>query len=83
LAGNTKGNTEMNKQRNRERALAQAADRHTEASGGASDGSWLKLVTDPDLQAVVAFCLIGLLLALNLMLRFPDMGAVIAQYNQF
>jgi hypothetical protein len=45
--------------------------------------SWRELLTDPDMYAVVAFCLIGILLALNLMLRFPDMGAVIAQYNQF
>ena len=36
-----------------------------------------------DLFAVVAFCLIGLLLSLNLVLRFPDFGAVIEQYNQF
>jgi hypothetical protein len=40
-------------------------------------------ITDPDLLGVVAFCAIGFLLALNLMLRFPDFGAVIEQYNQF
>jgi hypothetical protein len=40
-------------------------------------------VTNPDLQAVVAFSLIGLLLTLNVMFRFPDLGAIIAQYNQF
>jgi hypothetical protein len=40
-------------------------------------------IMTPDLLAVVAFCLIGLLLALNLILRFPDFGAVIEQYNQF
>jgi len=32
---------------------------------------------------VLAFYLIGLLLALNFMLYFPGLGAVIAQYNQF
>jgi hypothetical protein len=37
----------------------------------------------PDALAVVAFCLIGLLLALNLILRFPEMGAVLEQCNQF
>jgi hypothetical protein len=36
-----------------------------------------------DWQLVLAFSLIGLLLALNLMFRFPELGAVIAQYNQF
>jgi hypothetical protein len=40
-------------------------------------------IMTPDLRAVVVFCLIGLLLALNLILRFPDFGAVIEQYNQF
>jgi hypothetical protein len=48
--------------------------------------AWLQAVAaimTPDLSAVIAFCLIGLLLALNLMLRFPDLGAVIEQYNQF
>jgi hypothetical protein len=51
-----------------------------------AETEWSRLVTataNPDLHAVVAFCLIGLLLALNLILRFPDFGAVIEQYNQF
>ena len=39
--------------------------------------------TNPDLQAVVAFSLLGLLLTLNVMFRFPELGALIAQYNQF
>ena len=36
-----------------------------------------------DFQLVLAFSLIGLLVALNLMFRFPEYGAIIAQYNQF
>ena len=51
-----------------------------------TETEWSRLVTaiaNPDLHAVVAFCLIGFLLALNLILRFPDFGAVIEQYNQF
>lgn len=40
-------------------------------------------VTRGDFQLVLAFSLIGLLITLNLMFRFPDLGAVIAQYNQF
>jgi len=32
---------------------------------------------------VVIFCLTGLLITLGLMIRFPDLGAVIAEYNQF
>jgi hypothetical protein len=35
------------------------------------------------LHTKIALLLIGILLALNLMLRFPELGAVIAQYNQF
>jgi hypothetical protein len=40
-------------------------------------------VTNPYFQVVVAFSLIGLLLTLNVMFRYPDLGALIAQYNQF
>jgi hypothetical protein len=49
-------------------------------------GFWHRLTelsADRDLQLILAFSLIGLLTALNLMFRFPEFGAVIAQYNQF
>lgn len=36
-----------------------------------------------NLHVVVALCAIGFLLTLYCILRFPDFGAVIAQYNQF
>ena len=48
--------------------------------------SWSRfkeLATQSDFQLVLAFSLIGLLVALNLMFRFPEYGAIIAQYNQF
>jgi len=32
---------------------------------------------------VAAFSLIGVLIVLNVMFRFPELGALIAQYNQF
>ncbi len=35
------------------------------------------------LSMTIEFSLIGVLLALNVMLRFPDIGALVAQYNQF
>jgi hypothetical protein len=63
---------------NHEQAFSQRNGLYIGASGGSS---WRQVVADPALQAVVAFSLIGLLLALNLMFRFPDIGAVIAQYN--
>lgn len=43
-------------------------------------------IVTSDLFAIVAFSLIGLLLVLlglGVMVRFPDLGAVIEQYNQF
>jgi len=36
-----------------------------------------------DLHTAVAIFLNGLLLTLCVILRFPELGAVIAQYNQF
>ena len=62
--------------------LIKPADRQTRRT----ETEWSRLVTviaNPELHAVVAFCLIGLLLTLNLILRFPDFGAIIEQYNQF
>jgi hypothetical protein len=44
--------------------------------------SWLVAAKDSDLTAVAIFCAI-LLATLNLILRFPDLGAIIAQSNQF
>jgi hypothetical protein len=36
-----------------------------------------------DLPAVIAFSLIAVLLALNVMLRFHEIGVLVTQYNQF
>ncbi|HTV31303.1 MAG TPA: hypothetical protein VMF32_26450 [Xanthobacteraceae bacterium] len=38
---------------------------------------------NPDRQTVVALILVVVLLMLNFILRFPDLGAIIAEYNQF
>jgi len=35
------------------------------------------------LHVLILFCLAGLLLTLNVVLRFPDLGGMIVQYNQF
>ncbi|MGB6965382.1 MAG: hypothetical protein WBD90_13055 [Xanthobacteraceae bacterium] len=77
---NEKRNAQMNKQQTKVRELQALPETKS------TNQSWHRLyaaLTDPDLQVVAAFCLIGLLLTLNLIFRFPDMGAVIAQYNQF
>jgi hypothetical protein len=50
----------------------------------APEGSWPAAASgDSDLIATVQFCAIGPLLMLIVMLSFPDLGALIAQYNQF
>ena len=43
----------------------------------------LASLIDPNLIAIVQFCVIGLLVMLVAMLCFPDLGLLIAQYNQF
>jgi hypothetical protein len=40
-------------------------------------------VLNPEFLTVVAFSAIGILAMLNVMLLFPDLGTLIAQYNQF
>lgn len=43
----------------------------------------LAAISRPDFITIVAFCLIGLLLTLNVILRFPGLGSLIESYNQF
>ena len=49
----------------------------------AASASHSKTSTVREWWPVVAFSLIGLLVTLNVILHFPEWGAVIAQYNQF
>ena len=50
----------------------------------ASQSSQLgEVIIAPNLTAVVLFCAIGMLTTFNLILRFPDLGMIIAQFNQF
>ncbi len=41
------------------------------------------VINDFDLVATVLFCVIGLTITAVIMLRFPSLGTIIAQYNQF
>jgi len=43
----------------------------------------LAIVSDRDLQAVAAFCAIGFLVAINVILRFPDFGGTVASLVTF
>jgi hypothetical protein len=53
------------------------------AKKAAPESSWLATaISDPNLIAIVQFCAIGLLVTL-IALLFPDLGAIIEQYNQF
>jgi hypothetical protein len=40
-------------------------------------------LSDPNLSAVVIFSAIGLLIAINLILRFPNVSTLIMEYNLF
>ncbi len=59
----------------------QVKSKHNDA--GEQQSQFARIITDPGFLTVVALSLIGLLIALNLIFRFPDFGAVIAEYNQF
>ena len=71
----------MNKEA-RIRALAIARNKYVHPSDEPRQ-RFLTEVTNPDLQLLLAFSLIGLLLTFNLMFRIPDIGAILAQANQF
>jgi hypothetical protein len=48
--------------------------------------AWHKLLAEiskSDFVAIIAFCMIGLLSTLNVILRFPDFGSLIELYNKF
>jgi len=40
-------------------------------------------VLDPELQTIIAFCIIGILATLDAALRFPDYGGLISDLNSF
>jgi hypothetical protein len=41
------------------------------------------VINSSDLPIIIAVCLAGLLLTLNFMMRYPDVGELIQQYNLF
>ena len=50
------------------------------------DAAWHRIVTvttNPDLLAVVLFCVIGLGLTINALVRHPDLGLMVEQFNAF
>ena len=42
-----------------------------------------KAIDDPSFVGIVLFCVIGLVITAVLKFYLPNLGAVIAQYNQF
>ena len=49
----------------------------------AAEQRWSDRIINPDQQTAFALALIAVLLMFNFILRFPDLGAIIAEYNQF
>jgi hypothetical protein len=45
--------------------------------------SVIAAVNGPDFLVVAALCLLGLLLTLSFMFRYPEVGQLIEQYNLF
>jgi hypothetical protein len=50
---------------------------------GAAWSRFIAVISNRDVQFVVAFCAIGLLLAINVILRYPDFGALVARAESF
>jgi hypothetical protein len=54
--------------------------------GNDAETVWYRFVATvahPEFIAIVAFCAIGLLVTVNVILRFPDFGATFEQFGQF
>jgi hypothetical protein len=49
--------------------------------GGRDDGT--DRIIARDLLSVVGFCVLGLSITISVMLRFPELGALIESYNLF
>lgn len=47
------------------------------------DSSLAARITNPDVIAVIFLCVIACLIAANLILRVPNAGLLIAQFNEF
>jgi len=54
-----------------------------ESSGRSESRPMISAEKECELLTIMTFCLLGLLVSLSLMIRFPDLGAVIAEYNKF
>jgi hypothetical protein len=53
------------------------------AQKASSTSRLAKAINNPNLIATVLVYVIGLLIVAVVTLRFPNLGAIIAQYNQF
>lgn len=49
----------------------------------AARSRFVAALNDFNLIATVLLCVVGVLITAVVMLRFPHLGAIIAQYNQF
>jgi len=51
--------------------------------GKSEERSMILVETEYEGLLMAVFCLTGLLITISLNVRFPDLGAVIAEYNRF
>jgi hypothetical protein len=60
--------------------------KHEDRRSKTRDATWDRIVatiTNPNLIAVMIIGIIGCLIAVNLILRFPDLGLTVEQFNPF
>jgi hypothetical protein len=53
------------------------------AQKASSPSRFAKAINDRNFIATVLFCVIGLVITAVVMFRFPNLGLIMAQYNQF
>jgi hypothetical protein len=63
--------------------LPTAASRVPLSSATTTRSRWLATALNPDLHLVIAFCTVGYLTAINLILRFPDFGQIVSSLAIF
>jgi hypothetical protein len=67
----------------RDRDLQSSHQSKTARPASTARNRFMEAISSSDLPIVIAISLAGLLLMLNFMMQYPDVSAVIEQYNLF
>jgi hypothetical protein len=59
------------------------AHKHSNKDAERQRSELIDAITNPNRQTAFALALILVLLILNFVLRFPDLGPIVAEFNQF